>query len=290
LSAAFDIRQLPKGDRTALIVACCPQPERWITNVGEILMRKPFVAGNWKMNTDSHSSVGLAEGVAAGTSETAGHKVDVAVIPPFVYLQSVAKALSASSVAVGAQDIYTEQQGAFTGEISTSMLKDIGCTYALCGHSERRHVIGEQDELINKKVSAAISGGLLPILCVGELLEQRQNDKTDEVVTLQIKAGLAGLDDEKFAAVTVAYEPVWAIGTGLTATPQQAQETHKLIRKLLAEMYDGQVAEEMRILYGGSVKTDNAAELMEMKDVDGLLVGGASLNADDFVAIIKGAM
>jgi len=253
-------------------------------------MRKPFVAGNWKMNTDSHSSVELAKGVAAGTSETAGHKVDVAVIPPFVYLQSVAKALSASSVAVGAQDIYTEKQGAFTGEISTSMLKDIGCTYALCGHSERRHVIGEQDELINKKVSAAISGGLLPILCVGELLEERQSDKTGEVVTRQIKAGLAGLGGEKVSAVTVAYEPVWAIGTGLTATPQQAQEAHNLIRRLLGEMYDGQLAEEIRILYGGSVKPDSAAELMGQQDVDGLLVGGASLSADDFVAIVKEAV
>ena len=253
-------------------------------------MRKSFVAGNWKMNTDSHSSVSLAEGVAAGTSEIAGHKVDVAVIPPFVYLQSVARILSASSIAVGAQDIYYERQGAFTGEISASMLKDIGCIYVLCGHSERRHVIGETDELINKKVSAAISGGLLPILCVGELLEERQNDKTSEVVTRQIKGGLAGLGAEKVSAVTVAYEPVWAIGTGLTATPQQAQEAHNLIRKLLGEMYDGQVAEEIRILYGGSVKTDNAAELMGQQDVDGLLVGGASLNADDFVAIIKGAM
>ena len=253
-------------------------------------MRKPFVAGNWKMNTDSHSSVSLARDVAAGMSEIAGHKIDVAVIPPFVYLQSVARTLSASSIAVGAQDVYTEQQGAFTGEISGSMLKDIGCTYALCGHSERRHVIGETDELINKKVSAAISGGLLPILCVGELLEQRKSDKTSEVVTRQIKAGLTGLGAEKVSAVTVAYEPVWAIGTGLTATPQQAQEAHRLIRKLLSEMYDEQLADDIRILYGGSVKPDNAAELMGLKDVDGLLVGGASLSADDFVAIVKGAV
>jgi len=253
-------------------------------------MRKPFVAGNWKMNTDSHSSVSLARDVAAGMSEIAGHKIDVAVIPPFVYLQSVARTLSASSIAVGAQDVYTEQQGAFTGEISGSMLKDIGCTYALCGHSERRHVIGETDELINKKVSAAISGGLLPILCVGELLEQRKTEVTKEVVTRQIRAGLAGLGDEKVSAVTVAYEPVWAIGTGLTATTKQAQEAHRLIRKLLSEMYDEQLADDIRILYGGSVKPDNAAELMGQQDVDGLLVGGASLDADDFVAIVKGAV
>ena len=253
-------------------------------------MRKPFVAGNWKMNTDSHSSISLAKDVAAGTSEIAGHKIDVAVIPPFVYLQSVARTLSASSVAVGAQDIYTEKQGAFTGEISGSMLKDIGCTYALCGHSERRHVIGETDELVNKKVSAAISGGLLPILCVGELLEQRKAELTEEVVTRQIKEGLSGLNAAKVSAVTVAYEPVWAIGTGLTATPQQAQEAHNLIRKLLGERYDGRLAEDIRILYGGSVKPDNAAELMGQQDVDGLLVGGASLKTDDFVAIVRRAV
>jgi triosephosphate isomerase len=185
--------------------------------------------------------------------------------------------------------MYVEQQGAFTGEISALMLKDIGCTYVLCGHSERRHVLGETDELINKKVSAAISGGLLPILCVGELLEERQAGRTAEVVNRQIRSGLAGLGDEKCSAVTVAYEPVWAIGTGLTATPQQAQEVHALIRKLLWEIYDSQLAEEIGILYGGSVKPSNAGELMREEDVDGLLVGGASLNADDFVAIIKAA-
>jgi triosephosphate isomerase len=170
------------------------------------------------------------------------------------------------------------------------MLKDIGCTYVLCGHSERRHVIGEIDELINKKVTAAISGGLLPILCVGELLSERKTSQTDEVITRQIKKGLAGLSAEKASAVTIAYEPVWAIGTGLTATPQQAQEAQGLIRGLLAQVYDDRLAQEIRILYGGSVKPDNAAELMAQKDVDGLLVGGASLNADDFLAIIQSAV
>lgn len=253
-------------------------------------MRKPFVAGNWKMNTDSHTGVNLAEAVASGSRGLAGKSVTVAVIPPFVYLQTVAGALSASSVAFGAQDVYTESKGAFTGEISASMLKDIGCCYVLCGHSERRHVIGETDELINKKIAAAISGGLLPIFCVGELLEQREASQTSEVVSRQIKNGLAGFSAEKISAVTVAYEPVWAIGTGLTATPQQAQEVHAFIRGLLAEMYDEQLAGEMRILYGGSVKPGNAAELMSQQDIDGLLVGGASLNADDFVAIIKAAV
>jgi len=241
------------------------------------------------MNTDSHTSISLAESIVSGSLETAGQSVSVAVCPPFVYLQAVAKALSASSIAVGAQDIYIESQGAFTGEISASMLKDIGCTYALCGHSERRHVLGETDELINKKVTAAIGGGLLPILCVGELLAEREASRTNEVVTRQIKNCLAGLSIEKVSAVTIAYEPVWAIGTGLTATPQQAQEAHDFVRKLLLQMYDAQLAEEIRILYGGSVKPGNAGDLMAEQDIDGLLVGGASLSADDFIAIIQAA-
>jgi len=253
-------------------------------------MRKPFVAGNWKMNTDSRSSVELAKGVVDGSTELVGRDVDVAVCPPFVYLQAVARAVSSSSVAVGAQDVYYQAKGAFTGEISASMLKDTGCTYVLCGHSERRHVIGETDELINKKVTAAIGGGLLPILCVGELQSEREAGQTEEVVTRHIKKGLAGLSAEKVSAVTVAYEPVWAIGTGLTATPEQAQEVHEFIRGFLAEIYDGQLADEIRILYGGSVKADNAADLMGRADIDGVLVGGASLKVDDFVAIIEAAV
>ena len=253
-------------------------------------MRKPFVAGNWKMNTDSHTGVELVERIASGSVETAGLSVTVAVCPPFVYLQAVAKALSSSSIAVGAQDMYFEPEGAFTGEISASMLKDVGCLYCLCGHSERRHVIGESDELINKKVAAAIAGGLLPILCVGELLGEREASQTNEVVTRQVKEGLAGLSAEKLMAVTIAYEPVWAIGTGLTATPEQAQEVHEFIRKLLGQMYDEKIAEEIRILYGGSVKPNNAAELMGQKDIDGALVGGASLKVDDFLAIIQAAV
>jgi len=254
-------------------------------------MRKPFVAGNWKMNTDSYTSVALAERIASGAMEAAASgSVTVAVCPPFVYLQAVAKALSASSVAVAAQDVYFEPKGAFTGEISASMLKDIGCAYCLCGHSERRHVIGETDELINKKVAAAIGGGLLPILCVGELLSEREASQTNQVVTRQLKNGLAGLNTEKLSAVTIAYEPVWAIGTGLTATPQQAQEVHDFIRKLLARMYDERSAKAIRILYGGSVKPSNAADLMGQQDIDGLLVGGASLKGDDFLAIVRAAV
>ena len=258
--------------------------------IKRVFMRKPFVAGNWKMNTDSHSCVELAKAVAGGALDAAGYSVDVAVCPPFVYLQAVSGALSSTSIAVGAQDVYCEQKGAFTGEISASMLKDIGCTYALCGHSERRHVIAESDELVNKKISAAILGGLLPIFCLGELLSEREASETDEVVSRQMRSGLSGLDVEKVSAVTIAYEPVWAIGTGLTATPEQAQQVHALIRKLLVEMYGEGLAKEIRILYGGSVKPDNAAELMTEKDIDGLLVGGASLKADDFVAIIKSSL
>jgi triosephosphate isomerase len=253
-------------------------------------MRKPFVAGNWKMNTNGQTSVELADGLASGSLDTAGHSVTVAVFPPFVYLKAVGDALNGSSIAIGSQDVYFEPDGAFTGEISIAMLKDVGCNYCLCGHSERRHVIGETDELINKKVSAAISGGLLPVLCVGELLEERKAEKTQEVVTRQIEKGLAGLNAEKLEAVTIAYEPVWAIGTGLTATPQQAQEAHDFIRKLIGRMYNDQLASEIRILYGGSVKPANAAELMGQEDVDGVLVGGASLKADDFLAIISAAV
>jgi len=241
-------------------------------------MRKPFVAGNWKMNTDSQSSIRLADEIAARTMETAGDKAKIAVIPPFVYLPAVVKALGSSNIAVGAQDVYYEKNGAFTGEISVSMLKDAGCSYVLCGHSERRHIIGETDELINKKVTAAILGGVLPILCVGELFEQRKAGQTAEVVTGQMKKGFSGLSEEKASAVTVA---------GLTATPEQAQEVHAMIRKLVGQMYNWTLAEQMCIMYGGSAKPDNAAALMAQPDVDGLLVGGASLKAADFVGIIE---
>ena len=248
-------------------------------------MRKPFIAGNWKMNTNSANAVSLAAGLV---KELKGiDTVDVAVCPPFVYLQSVAAALSASNIALGSQNVYFEEKGAFTGEISCAMLKDASCTYAIVGHSERRHVMGETDAIINKKVSAAISSGLLPIFCVGELLEERQGSTTNEVVSKQVKKGLEGLDVERVQAVTVAYEPVWAIGTGLTATPQQAQEVHAMIRGLLAEMYGNEIAQLIRIQYGGSAKPGNTAELMAQPDVDGLLVGGASLKIEDFAAMVK---
>jgi len=248
-------------------------------------MRKPFIAGNWKMNMNSETSVALAGGLAENLKSVT--TVDIAVCPPFVYLQSVAKALGDSGIAMGAQDVYFEGNGAFTGEISCEMLEDVCCTYVLCGHSERRHVIGETDELINTKLKAALAAGLKPILCVGELLEEREAAKTDEVVTGQTKKGLAGVSADDMANVTIAYEPVWAIGTGKTATAEQAQEVHAMIRKLLGEMYDATVAENTRIQYGGSAKPANTAELMAGPDVDGLLVGGASLKVEDFSAMIN---
>jgi triosephosphate isomerase len=212
------------------------------------------------------------------------------VCPPFVYLGAVAKALSASNISVGAQDVYFENNGAFTGEISCAMLKDVGCSYVIIGHSERRHVLGEKDELINKKIAAAIHGGLLPIFCVGELLEERESNTTEAVIKRQMEKGLAGIDAEKMAAITIAYEPVWAIGTGKTASKEQAQEVHAFIRQLLSKMYDKQLAQQIRIQYGGSVKPSNAKELMAQPDIDGLLIGGASLKAEDFVAIVEASI
>jgi len=247
-------------------------------------MRKPFIVGNWKMNINSQKAVSLASGLAEAVGEI--DTVDVAICPPLVYLHDTAKALSSSNISLGAQNVYYQPSGAFTGETSCEMLKDVGCQYVIIGHSERRHVMGETDDLINKKVVVAISSGLLPILCVGELLEQREADQTDAVVTEQVKKGLAGLSEEKVLAVTIAYEPVWAIGTGKTATSQQAQEVHQMIRKLLAEMYNDSVAAQIRIQYGGSAKPDNTAELMSCPDVDGLLVGGASLKVESFASMI----
>jgi triosephosphate isomerase len=248
-------------------------------------MRKPFIAGNWKMNTDAAGAVALAGGLAEALKDVT--TVDVAVCPPSVYLQTVAAALGDSGLKMGSQNAYFEGNGAFTGELSCAMLKDVCCDYVILGHSERRHVMGETDEMINKKVKAVIAGDLLPIFCVGELLEERESNKTDAVVTEQIKKGLVDVSAEDMLKVTVAYEPVWAIGTGKTATAGQAQEVHAMIRKLLAEMYSQEVADQIRIQYGGSAKPENTAELMANPDVDGLLVGGAGLKVDSFSAMIK---
>ena len=246
--------------------------------------RRLFIAGNWKMNTDAAGAVALAKALVAKIGSI--DALDVAVCPPFVYLPAVAAALSGSRIALGAQDVFYEDNGAYTGEVSTAMLKNVGCALALCGHSERRHVIGETDELVNRKVLKCLADGLAPILCVGELLEQRRAGETDQVVGDQVRRGLEGVGAADVRSVTIAYEPVWAIGTGETATPQQAQDVHAMIRRLLAGLYDPSIAQALRIQYGGSVKASNAAELLGCPDVDGALVGGASLKADEFAGIV----
>ena len=245
------------------------------------------------MNMNRNSAVSLAGAIAKQSSDIAGNIVDIAVFPPFVYIPAVAEVLKAEKILVGAQDVYytgqEEKGGAFTGEISVAMLKDVGCEYVLCGHSERRHILGEDNQMVQKKVLAALKGGLLPVLCVGELIEERRAGKTMKVVSGHVKTGLAGLSAEEACKVTIAYEPVWAIGTGETASPAQAQEVHAAIRQLLGQLYDNETADNMRILYGGSVKPANAADLMCQPDIDGALVGGASLKVEDFVGIIKAA-
>ncbi len=251
-------------------------------------MRKKFVAGNWKMNLNSAESAALAGGlkdklVASGDLA----KIDVAICPAFVYLAELDGVVKGSGIGLGAQDVYFEGNGAFTGEVSVEMLKDVGCTHVVIGHSERRHVIGETDELINQKLLAVLAGGLEVIFCIGELLEERESNLTEEVLERQIRKGLAGVTEEQMSRVTVAYEPVWAIGTGKTATGDQAQEAHKFSRGILADIYGDELAQQVRIQYGGSVKPDNAAALMAQPDVDGALVGGASLKLDAFMGIVE---
>lgn len=250
-------------------------------------MRKIFVAGNWKMNTTKAEATALIEGLKQNLGSALN--IEVAVCPPFVYLDHVAGLLKGSPIKLGAQNVYFEAKGAFTGEVSCAMLKDVGCTYVIIGHSERRHTIGrgECDTMINKKVVAALAAGLLPILAIGEKLEQRDGNQTEAVLTQQLKDGLAGLTAEQMGKITIAYEPVWAIGTGRNATPQQAQDAHVHIRKVLAEMFGKDVAAGTTIQYGGSMNAANAAELIGQPDVDGGLIGGASLKAADFTKIIQ---
>ena len=252
------------------------------------MARRPYVAGNWKMNTTKLEARGLVADLTSWLKEEVAEVIDVGIIPPLVYLDTVSEMLADNNdILLGAQNVYFEAGGAFTGEISCRMLNDIGVGTALCGHSERRHVLGESDELVNKKVVAALAAGMNVILAVGELLEERETGSTDEVCKRQTVSGLAGVSAEQMASVVLAYEPVWAIGTGKTASPEQAQEVHAMIRGLLGELYDENVAAATRIQYGGSVKPENAAEIMAQPDVDGALVGGASLKADVFLAIIE---
>jgi triosephosphate isomerase (TIM) len=249
-------------------------------------MRKQFIAGNWKMTQNRASAVALAAGLAKATAAVDG--VDIAVCPPSCYLEAVGKAIAGSKVALGAQNMYHEKDGAFTGELSAAMLCDLGCKYVILGHSERRHILGETDAAINKKVYAALAAGLTPIVCVGELLAEREAGRTLDVIRTQFDGSLAGLTAEQLAKIVIAYEPVWAIGTGKVATPQQAEEVHLDLRKIMAERYNQIVADKVRIQYGGSVKPDNAADLLGQPNIDGALVGGASLKVDQFMGVIAG--
>ncbi|HEX4130721.1 MAG TPA: triose-phosphate isomerase [Pirellulales bacterium] len=251
-------------------------------------MRRPFIAGNWKMNLNRAEAVSLAEAIASNADKFTG--VDVAVCPPSVYLDAVGSVVRGTPVGLGAQNMYHEGPGAFTGEIAASMLVDLGCRYVILGHSERRQLMGETDKQVNQKLRAALAAGLLPIVCVGELLSQREAGQTQAVVSGQFEGSLAGLSADEMRQVVLAYEPVWAIGTGKVATKEQAQEVHADLRKLIASRYNADVAQAVRIQYGGSVKPGNAAELLSQPDVDGALVGGASLKAADFLGIIAGAL
>jgi triosephosphate isomerase (TIM) len=247
-------------------------------------MRKKFIAGNWKMNLDRAAAVALAEAVVKRANEFP--QVDVALCPPFVYLEAVQKVRIGSPVALGAQNLYQEAKGAFTGEISPGMLLDCGCKYVILGHSERRDILHESNEDVNKKLKAALRAGLWPIVCVGEHVEVREAGKTAEVIGEQFEGSFAEIETEQMGKITIAYEPVWAIGTGKVATPEQAEEVHADLRKLIEDRYNAEVAEAVRIQYGGSVKPSNSGELMSQPNIDGALVGGASLVADDFLRII----
>ena len=250
--------------------------------------RMPFVGGNWKMNTDLASACELADDVKALCAELA-QSIDIALFPPFPYLMPVGKTLGHEAMLLGAQNVYHERNGAFTGEVSTDMLNDLRVMCVLTGHSERRHVVGEDDELINLKTRAALDDGLWVVLCIGETLDEREAGQTDEVNLRQLRAGLDGVPAEQMRQVVIAYEPVWAIGTGRTATPDDAQAAHATIRGEPKAMYGEEVARTTRIIYGGSVKPSNAEGLFTQPDIDGGLIGGASLVAEDFAAIVRAA-
>ena len=247
-------------------------------------MRQPLVAGNWKMNGSKASAEELLAGIKAGIGDI--EQTEVAVCPPFPFLQMVGEALQGSPVALGAQNTATEASGAYTGEVAASMLKDFGCKYVIIGHSERRQYYVEDDAIVAKKAAQVAEYGMIPILCVGETLEERERGEMEAVVAKHIDGVLNTSGVEAFKKLVVAYEPVWAIGTGMTATPAQAQEVHAFIRQRIGAK-DASIAAGLRILYGGSMKPGNAVELMGQTDIDGGLIGGAALKADDFLAICK---
>lgn len=248
-------------------------------------MRKPLIAANWKMYKLVGEAVETIEAfkpLAAGISN-----VDIVICPTYTALYAVGKSVKGSNVELGAQNVYKEEKGAFTGEISPQMLLDTGCTWAIIGHSERRKIFGEGDALLNEKLHYALKCGLKVMFCIGETIEERQGGQMNAVLTRQVVEGLKGLSESDFARVAVAYEPVWAIGTGVTATPEQAEEAHAFVRGLVREQFGATIADGLRIQYGGSVKPGNAAELIAKPNVDGFLVGGASLEAGSFAEIVK---
>jgi triosephosphate isomerase len=251
-------------------------------------MRRLFVAGNWKMNLTAKSADSLASGLAAEIPAEIP-QVEVAVCPPFPYLTSVQAVLRGTGIHLGAQNAYFEEPGAFTGEVAPAMLVDVGCKYAILGHSERRQLMGETSAIVSRKTAACLKHGLDVILCVGELLEERQSNRTEAILDEQLGGSLAGIDAGAMSHIVIAYEPVWAIGTGVTASPEQAEAAHAYIRNWAGKRYNSQIAENLRILYGGSVKPDNAQTLMQQPNVDGALVGGASLKVEQFLPIVRAA-
>lgn len=248
-------------------------------------MRKPVIAGNWKMYKTVEEGLALIEGLAPQVS--ANTKVEIIVCPAAPVLGAIAGAVSGSNIGLGAQNLYPKEEGPYTGESSGAMLKSVGCRYCIVGHSERREYFKENDAFVNEKARAVLAAGLVPIVCVGESLEEREGDRTFEVIGRQIDGALAGITADAVAGIILAYEPIWAIGTGKTATPEIAQEVHAFIRRRLAERYDAPTAEAVRIQYGGSVKPANIDILMSQPDIDGALVGGASLTADSFARLIN---
>ncbi len=249
--------------------------------------RKTIVAGNWKLNCTVQEALSLVTGLTAQFEQTPN--VEVVVAPPYTALYSVGVALSDSTIRLASQNIYWEERGAFTGAVSGSLLKDVGCSYAIIGHSERRKLFGETDESVNKRIFAALRNELVPIMCIGETLEERESGRTFDVIERQLKHGLVGLQQKDLENFVVAYEPVWAIGTGKNASNEQIQEAHHFIRNYIAKIYDAPTANNICILYGGSVKASNVKEIYAQKDVDGVLVGGASLDAKGFADIIAQA-
>lgn len=249
-------------------------------------MRRKVVAGNWKMNMNLSGTIELISAIKNELNKS-DSKTEVIVCPPFTSLETAVTVLKGTSIKVGAQNMHYESDGAFTGEISADMLKSVGCEYVILGHSERRTIFGETDDIINKKVKKALSSGLKPIFCVGETLEERESNLTEKVVESQVKNGLSGISEHELSDLIIAYEPVWAIGTGKTASPEQAQEVHKFIRNLISKLYSDNLSENLVIQYGGSVKPDNAVELFSQPDIDGGLIGGASLKTDSFVSIVN---